>query len=980
VPGIKVAFAQTLSGPWKLANVTVPGLPATITRSICDNPSPTLRQNLSSSTGYTIYLAYRFDGKIGLIQAERPEGPWSNAGLSKGNTQLGPALNPGHPIVEDPYLWTSMTKGNTGSFHMMFHDYAGIWTGAHAFSPTGEYGTWKMSTRHAKGQGAYNTTVEFTDGASLSFMRRERPELIFGDAGEVTHLLSGVERAKTGTGSNAHQYSMSLLQPVFIRSPSLKVDDADTVPPRYPPVRAGRVVHVSPGASNATGDGTARRPFTLAGAVQALRGQAAGATVLLAGGDYFLERPLVLTAADGGTRDSPVTYRSSSGTRARLLGAVEVPAAAFRPAVPLAGSYRGMWVAELAPLLGPTRNASVLGGRGADGLKAELFVEKAGRLVPQQLAQDPNPRPDGVWRWAGHDNILTGAAGAWFLLNATVELSLRIDRWCAAANSSGFDLFGHWGDEGGVQDARVHSITPVRDAGGTVQSYNVSLHEETWMAHARGGFRVTPGERFVAVGALEFVDSAGEYWIDREALRLYYMRPADHGRTFLSVGPSLASPAASTKHPAALVQLQGVSFLTWVNITTAVSTQALFTATAVQGLQVQGSIFEGSGASCVSIDGNSSTVSNSEIAHCGGSALSISGGNWDKFGPTLFVGAELVVRNNTISDWARWERTPNSAGLVWQGVGHLVQNNILRDAPEPAVGSNGNVNCSFENNLVSNVNYEQSDMGAYYHGSSAGGYQFGWTQPGNTIRGNVWRQIRFQEQSKAGQFTSQAIYMDDELSGYTIVNNTFIDVDVGILIGGGRHHRVENNTFESCGTACIHMDNRGMNWAHELCGCQCAFNTCVPGCSNGAALGPGLAANMTAASGFRFEQGLRELHCVGPSASPPCSNAPGLEWLASVLHDDAGGGACAPAHNTFRGNRFHKIGCNPPWQVCGDPHNASAYHSDCRPQSDPNLGGLLQNWGSDATGNVWYDDGTARKALPVIPWPQRHPSPSLSFW
>ena len=61
---------------------------------------------------------------------------------------------------------------------------------------------------------------------------------------------------------------------------------------------------------------------------------------------------------------------------------------------------------------------------------------------------------------------------------------------------------------------------------------------------------------------------------------------------------------------------------------------------------------------------------------------------------------------------------------------------------------------------------------------------------------------------------------DDEQSGYTIANNTFVNVDLGVLIGGGRHHKVIDNTFESCGTACIHIDNRGMNWAHELCGCH----------------------------------------------------------------------------------------------------------------------------------------------------------------
>jgi hypothetical protein len=343
-----------------------------------------------------------------------------------------------------------------------------------------------------------------------------------------------------------------------------------------------------------------------------------------------------------------------------------------------------------------------------------------------------------------------------------------------------------------------------------------------------------------------------------------------------------------------------------------------------------------------------------------------------------------------------------------------VSENVFRDAPEPAVLGNGNVDCVFEHNQIRNVNWEQSDMGAYYHGSASGGYNFAWTQPGNIIRANTWSDIRMQEQraTEGEKFTTQAIYMDDEQSSYTIVDNIFTDVDVGVLIGGGRRHTVTNNTFRSCGTACIHVDNRGvstwlpqfpqapydilsqfpqtpydihapydilflpqfpqfpmtscpagMNWAHELCGCQCAFGTCVPGCHSGAAIGPGLAANLTASSpGFRFEVGLKELW------GPILLNKAGMEWLPNWRNDSAGGGPCAPAHNIFRGNWFHKDGCNPPWQICGDPHNASRYHHNCNPKSQLNLE-ELQIWGSIATNNKYYSEsGTG---LPVMPWPVR---------
>ena len=171
-----------------------------------------------------------------------------------------------------------------------------------------------------------------------------------------------------------------------------------------------------------------------------------------------------------------------------------------------------------------------------------------------------------------------------------------------------------------------------------------------------------------------------------------------------------------------------------------------------------------------------------------------------------------------------------------------------------------------------------------------------------------------------------------------------------MLIGGGREHRVLNNSFKDCGTACIHLDNRGMNWAHELCGCYCAFDSCVQGCSYGAAVGPGLDSNFSADAGtFRFEQGMALLRCVGPNAAPPCTKKAGLEWLATVLDDKAGGGPCAPARNLFRGNSFHTQ--KPPWQICGDINNASKFHHSCSTRGEPNPADV-QAWGSVTLANT----------------------------
>ena len=153
-----------------------------------------------------------------------------------------------------------------------------------------------------------------------------------------------------------------------------------------------------------------------------------------------------------------------------------------------------------------------------------------------------------------------------------------------------------------------------------------------------------------------------------------------------------------------------------------------------------------------------------------------------------------------------------------------------------------------------------------------------------------------------------------------------------------------------------------MNWAHELCGCQCSFGTCKPGCIPGGAIGPGLnetdwtvlnRSNYPGVHGyppFRFEQGVRKLRCAGPQAAPPCTTR--LPWLARLLTDSTGGGLCAPAHNLVTNNSFTEAGCSSPWQLCGFIDNASDFTLECSLHATPDLP-VVSVWGSHAEGNCF---------------------------
>ena len=47
------------------------------------------------------------------------------------------------------------------------------------------------------------------------------------------------------------------------------------------------------------------------------------------------------------------------------------------------------------------------------------------------------------------------------------------------------------------------------------------------------------------------------------------------------------------------------------------------------------------------------------------------------------------------------------------------------------------------------------------------------------------------------------------MSGWSIINNTFINCEQGGVIGGGRRNTFSGNYYERCDLA-LHIDNRGM--------------------------------------------------------------------------------------------------------------------------------------------------------------------------
>lgn len=151
-------------------------------------------------------------------------------------------------------------------------------------------------------------------------------------------------------------------------------------------------------------------------------------------------------------------------------------------------------------------------------------------------------------------------------------------------------------------------------------------------------------------------------------------------------------------------------------------------------------------------------------------------------------------------------------GVALDGVGHTLIDSEVSNAPHQAVFIQGNLH-TVSANRIHDVCQITADSGAIYAGRD-------WTYQGNLIEGNQFYNINTLV-VKNGLNNVQAIYLDDLVSGFNIVSNTFTNVSRAFHLGGGRSNTFANNTIKHTvlngGKTANHVDNRGEGWAKSSC-------------------------------------------------------------------------------------------------------------------------------------------------------------------
>lgn len=539
-------------------------------------------------------------------------------------------------------------------------------------------------------------------------------------------------------------------------------------------------------------------------ALRRLKG-AGGGTLWLRGGRYRRSATLELGPADSGTASDPTVIRSAPGERAVLDGGVVVPEAAWAPVTDPAALAR-----LPQPAVGRVRVADLraLGITDCPPLGAHGHARPC-RPAPVELSMDGRPQVLARYPDAGAPLIpITkvvnpgsvprdgdyGGKGATFQVD-----DQRIARWGAARDMSVAGVFNY---------AFSADLLPVASVDAAQRTIT------TAMPHIYG-VAAKPICGWYALDLLEELDAPGEYYVDRQALRIYWFPPR----------PLTGAIVQLSLLEAPLVALMDASHMVVRDLTLENTRGSAVYMEGGSGCVIGGCILRnlglvgvqmGQGAAVVDPRGGwigapgkpasrvlgdlnrrlyddtawdrrcgtGHTVTGCDILDTGAAGVVMGGGDRR----TLKPGGN-AVENCRIERVARWDWHVRPHVSV-DGVGNRVNRCLLADSPGQAVMLYGNDHV-IEGNEIGGVCTWIGDGAAIYVGRdpSACGY---------TIRRNYIHDLKSGMGDAHGV---QAIYIDDScVYTATIEENVFARAGSTAVIkfNGGGGSPIRNNVFVAC--------------------------------------------------------------------------------------------------------------------------------------------------------------------------------------
>ncbi len=342
---------------------------------------------------------------------------------------------------------------------------------------------------------------------------------------------------------------------------------------------------------------------------------------------------------------------------------------------------------------------------------------------------------------------------------APADVIERVKSWAQSPDVWMFGYFQYdWAD----------STTPLASVGdNTITTEYASVY----------GFK--EGAPYYFFNVFEELDQEGEWYIDRDGLKLYFIPPA--GFEQQTVELSLETENLVTIDGAENVTFDGITFT---------GTRASAIKGSGNHITIRGCTIRNVGENAIELTGEHILAEDNEITATGKGGLILTGGDRQ-----TLQSSGNVATNNLIHDWSQVYRTYQAA-VSLNGVGGTCSHNEIYNSPHEAITYTGN-NHIIEYNVIHDVVLESSDAGAIYAGRS-------WSSYGNVIRYNCIYNIG------SGEFAPSGIYFDDALSGQQAYGNFLLNIPgCGFLLGGGRDLMIENNLIVNAGVP-IQYDDRAI--------------------------------------------------------------------------------------------------------------------------------------------------------------------------
>lgn len=487
--------------------------------------------------------------------------------------------------------------------------------------------------------------------------------------------------------------------------------------------------------------------------------------VIFAGGEYFQQGSVRFTAADSGSKDTPVIYKAADGEKPVFTVSKKLNAAGFTAVTDADTLLRLPEEAREKVLQLDLTKSGITAADVELYSRTSNLLNERGMLLngkPQRIARYPNT---GFLR-VGLLNVVT--AGSKTEPCVFKWDNDRISRWSTADN---LWLEGYFEVEYRADTAKNCSVDAAK--------------KQITMGESECG--ISYKTRWRAINLLEEIDIPGEWFVDKNSMTLYYYPPRDFDKTSDELRFTVNSSGASIDQMIVLGSTENICF-EGLEFRDKYYGDVVRSTGKVNGITFRNCSFVNT-ACAINLDGKNLTVEGCDFRNLQGCAARLS----DQGAIHTLTPSGITFTNNYI-----YNTDLGSAPVFVGGVGARIANNLIHRMDDGGLllGSidpqQRIAECTAENNEIYNGLREKGDMSMIYMGRS-------WYSPGIEVNRNYIHDFGIHEHLDWFSNPTYGIFADDTHSNASftgnIINANNKDKTYGIVLGGGSNLDVEGNTI-----------------------------------------------------------------------------------------------------------------------------------------------------------------------------------------